>query len=63
MLYLTGWTPLPEFSDTVVQKLRDYLVAGGTLIVHANCGRPEFNKSFMELQAKLFPDRPHDLAP
>jgi hypothetical protein len=58
VLYLTGWTPLPEFSETVQQKLREYLTAGGTLIVHANCGRPEFNASFKAFQAKLFPDRP-----
>jgi hypothetical protein len=33
-------------------------LAGGTLIVHANCGRPEFNDSFKKLQGELFPDRP-----
>lgn len=57
VLYLTGWTPLPDFSDNIKSKLREYLMAGGTLIVHANCGRPEFNVSFRKLQSELFPDR------
>ncbi len=58
VLYITGWTPLPELSDKIKDKLREYLMAGGTLIVHANCGRPEFNSSFLKLQGELFPDRP-----
>ncbi len=58
VLYITGWTPLPELSDKTKQSLREYLMGGGTLIVHANCGRPEFNASFVKLQGQLFPDRP-----
>ena len=58
VLYITGWTPLPELSDKTKENLRNYLMAGGTLIVHANCGRPEFNESFVHLQGELFPDRP-----
>lgn len=58
VLYVTGWTPLPELTEKIKQKLRDYLMAGGTLVVHANCGRPEFNTSFRKLQSELFPDRP-----
>jgi hypothetical protein len=58
VLYLTGWTPLPTLTDKTKQNLREYLLAGGTLIVHANCGRPEFNDSFRRLQGELFPDRP-----
>jgi hypothetical protein len=58
VLYITGWTPLPELSDKTKENLREYLLAGGTLIVHANCGRPEFNASFKTLQGELFPDRP-----
>jgi hypothetical protein len=34
---------------------------GGTWVVHSNCGRPEFNKSFREEIARIFPDR--QLAP
>jgi hypothetical protein len=58
VLYITGWTPLPELSEKTRENLREYLLAGGTLIVHANCGRPEFNDSFRKLQGELFPDRP-----
>lgn len=58
VLYITGWTPLPELSDKTKDKLREYLMSGGTLVVHANCGRPEFNASFKKLQNELFPDRP-----
>ena len=58
VLYITGWTALPELSDKTKDKLREYLMAGGTLVVHANCGRPEFNESFIKLQKQLFPDRP-----
>lgn len=61
VLYITGWTPLPAMGDKTKEKLREYLMAGGTLVVHANCGRPEFNVSFRKLAAELFPDRP--LAP
>ncbi len=58
VLYITGWTPLPAMGDKTKAKLREYLMSGGTLVVHANCGRPEFNASFRKLQAELFPDRP-----
>ncbi len=58
VLYITGWTPLPSMSDKTKENLRQYLMGGGTLIVHANCGRPEFNDSFVKLQSELFPDRP-----
>jgi hypothetical protein len=63
VLYITGWTALPKLSDQVKQKLRDYLMAGGTFVVHASCGRKEFNDSFDALQAELFPDRPMKLIP
>jgi hypothetical protein len=58
VLYITGWTPLPQLTDKTKDALRQYLYSGGTLIVHANCGRPEFNDSFKKLQGELFPDRP-----
>jgi hypothetical protein len=63
VLYITGWTALPPLSDQVKQKLRDYLLAGGTFVVHSNCGRKDFNDSFATLQGELFPDRPMGLIP
>ena len=61
ILYFTGWKPLPQFDDGTIQKLRQYLMDGGTWVVHSNCGRPEFNESFRREIARIFPDR--ELAP
>jgi Domain of unknown function (DUF4159) len=57
ILYFTGWKPLPQFDEATLQKLRQYLMDGGTWVVHSNCGRPEFNASFKREIARLFPDR------
>jgi len=61
LLYITGWTPMPRLSDQMLQKLRRYIYDGGTLVVHAQCGRKEFVDSARREIARLFPDRP--LAP
>ncbi|MFP4105214.1 MAG: DUF4159 domain-containing protein [Phycisphaerae bacterium] len=58
LLYITGWTPMPKLEDALIDKLRRYLYDGGTLIVHAQCGRPEFVKSARAQIARLFPKRP-----
>jgi hypothetical protein len=57
ILYFTGWKPLPAFDDATIQKLRQYLLDGGTWVVHSNCGRPEFNDSFRREIRRVFPDR------
>ena len=57
LLYVTGWTPLPQLSDEVLQKLRQYLNDGGTLVVHAQCGRAEFVDSTRRQLGRLFPKR------
>jgi len=57
ILYFTGWKPLPQFDEATIQKLRTYLLDGGTWVVHSNCGRPEFNSSFKREIARIFPDR------
>lgn len=61
ILYFTGWKPLPEFDEGTIANLRQYLMDGGTWVVHSNCGRPEFNASFRREIARIFPDR--QLAP
>ncbi len=61
LLYLTGWTPMPRLPDTLIQRLRRYMYDGGTLVIHANCGRPEFVKTARREIKRLFPDR--ELAP
>lgn len=57
ILYFTGWKPLPQFDDKTIQNLRQYLLDGGTWVVHSNCGRPEFNDSFRREIRRIFPDR------
>ncbi len=57
IIYLTGWKPLPEFDDATIAKIRQYLMDGGTWIVHSSCGRPEFNQSFRREIQRIFPDR------
>jgi hypothetical protein len=57
IIYFTGWKPLPHFDDATIQKIRGYLMDGGTWVVHSNCGRPEFNRSFREEIRRIFPDR------
>jgi len=61
LLYLTGWTPMPRLSDAMLAKLRRYLYDGGTLVLHAQCGRPEFVSTARREVKRLFPDR--ELAP
>ena len=61
ILYFTGWKPLPQFDDATIQRIRHYVLDGGTWVVHSNCGRPEFNESFRREIARIFPDR--QLAP
>jgi hypothetical protein len=57
LLYITGWTPLPDLSDEMLGKLRRYLYDGGTLVLHAQCGRAEFYESARQLTVRLFPKR------
>ena len=61
ILYFTGWQEMPAFDDATIVKIRQYLMDGGTWVVHSNCGRPEFNESFKREIARIFPDR--ELAP
>jgi hypothetical protein len=57
ILYFTGWKPLPQFDDNTIANLRQYLMDGGTWVIHSNCGRPEFNASFRREIQRIFPDR------
>ena len=57
LLYITGWTPMPKLSEEMLGKLRRYIYDGGTLVVHAQCGRPEFVNSARVQLARLFPNR------
>lgn len=57
LLYLTGWTPLPRLGDKVIEKLQRYLYDGGTLVLHAQCGREEFYTSARAEVARIMPNR------
>jgi hypothetical protein len=63
ILYFTGWKPLPAFDDATIDHLRQYLMDGGTWVVHSSCGRPEFNASFEREIKRIFPDRELALMP
>ncbi|MFB3892816.1 MAG: DUF4159 domain-containing protein [Phycisphaerae bacterium] len=57
ILYVTGWTPMPKLSDQAVEKLQRYLYDGGTLVLHAQCGREEFYKSARAEVTRILPNR------
>ena len=57
ILYITGWTEMPRLSDALLDRLRRYLYDGGTLVVHAQCGRPEFVTTARREIARLLPNR------
>ena len=57
LLYVTGWKPMPKLSDELVVRLRRYLYDGGTLVIHAQCGRREFTSTAPEQIARILPER------
>jgi len=57
LLYLTGWTPMPRLPEGRIAQLRRYLYDGGTLVIHAQCGRAEFVETARREIARIFPDR------
>jgi hypothetical protein len=61
LLYLTGWTPMPQLGDELIARLRRYLYDGGTLVLHAQCGRPEFVSTARPQIRRILPNR--ELAP
>ena len=57
LLYITGWTPMPKLSDETILNLKRYLLDGGTLVVHAQCGREEFRTTALREIRRIFPNR------
>lgn len=45
----------PQFTDAQIEKLRNYILAGGLLFTHADGGSPLFNKYAAHLAHQLFP--------
>lgn len=58
LLYITGWKAMPNLSDKQIARLRRYLYDGGTLIIHAQCGRIPFRKTARRQIKRILPDRP-----
>ena len=61
IIYFTGWKPLPELDAATIARIRNYLLDGGTWVIHSNCGRDDFNASVRREIRRIFPDR--ELAP
>ncbi|MCP4375616.1 MAG: DUF4159 domain-containing protein, partial [bacterium] len=57
LLYITGWTAMPKLSDETILNLRRYLYNGGTLVIHAQCGREEFRTTAIREMKRIFPNR------
>lgn len=57
VLYRTGIRAF-EFTDKQRQKLRSYLLSGGTLIMNAYCGHPDFARSALKEIQQLIPEHP-----
>ena len=57
LLYRTGHEPF-TFPPAVKQKLRAYLLGGGTLVLDACCGRRAFIESALQEIQDLIPERP-----
>ena len=56
-LYMTGLVSF-KLSSEEVNKLREYLLQGGTLILDCNSGHFEIKDSFLSLIKELFPSLP-----
>jgi hypothetical protein len=54
ILYISGSESL-NFTDEQVNKLREYAQDGGLILGNADCFSPAFDKSFVELGKRLFP--------
>ena len=57
VLYRSGIRPF-SFTDSQRDRLRGYLLGGGTLILNAYCGHPDFARSALREMQQLIPERP-----
>ncbi len=76
ILYLAGSTK-PEFTDEQLEKIRTYVLQGGTLLTVTECNGPGFKEGIREVYGRLFPqwelslvqaedplrNKPHQLPP
>lgn len=54
ILYVSGSQTL-AFSPAKLAKFREFVEGGGMIVGNADCGKPEFAKSFVRLGVDLFP--------
>jgi len=57
IIYLTGHDDF-KLADAEVTNLRRYLMAGGTLLASACCGRSDFDRAFRREVKRVLPDYP-----
>ena len=62
LLYMHGRGRF-AFSKSERQQLRTYLERGGVLFADACCADRRFDRSFRDLMAEMFPDRPFERIP
>lgn len=55
VLYITGHFN-PSFSKKELEKLRNFLLSGGTIIADSCCGSQEFTSSFRTIISKIVPE-------
>jgi hypothetical protein len=55
ILYIASHTP-PKFTDTEIDKIRNFALSGGLVFTQADGGKVEVNQWADELARKLFPD-------
>ncbi|HEY2588985.1 MAG TPA: DUF4159 domain-containing protein [Tepidisphaeraceae bacterium] len=54
ILYISGSQQM-AYSPAKIKKFRQYVEQGGLILGNADCGKPEFTKSFIRLGTDLFP--------
>ncbi len=62
ILYFTGHDAF-EVPETLLPKLRQYCIDGGTILGDACCGAEDFDRAFRALSHSLFPQRPMKRVP
>lgn len=60
MIYITGYEAF-TFSEPEIAAMREYVIAGGTLVGDATLGSPLFTTSFRTAVAQMFPERKLEL--
>jgi len=55
ILYISGSQQL-AYSPKKIEKFREFVEQGGMILGNADCGKPEFVKSFIRLGNDVFPN-------